>query len=79
MVKKRGEVRPGDQLAGLDEIAAYIRRGKKTVLSLIRHDGFPAVKIAEQWTSDTALIAMWLKERIAEGRINGDQKANGRS
>lgn len=51
-------------LSGLSEIAAYIGRSPNTLRRLITCEDFPAVKIAGEWTSDTAEITRWRRERI---------------
>lgn len=55
-------------LVGMAEIAAFMRRSEKTMLDLIRLEGFPAKKLGGIWESDKELAAEWRKLRISQER-----------
>lgn len=51
-------------LSGRKEIAAYVKRGWKTIQKWIDEDGFPASLMGTVWTSSKRLIDEWMEERI---------------
>lgn len=55
-------------LVGMSEIAAFMRRSEKTMLDLIRFEGFPAKKLGGIWESDKGLAAEWRRLRISQER-----------
>lgn len=61
-------------LVGMAEIAGYMRRSEKTMLDLIRLEGFPARKIGGIWESDRVLADDWRRLRINQARYNGETR-----
>lgn len=61
-------------LVGMSEIAAFMRRSEKTMLDLIRFEGFPAKKLGGIWESDTVLAAEWRRQRIAQAHDEGQTR-----
>ena len=55
-------------LVGMAEISAYVQRSEKTVLDIIKNEGFPAKKLGGIWESDTLLIDKWRRKRINQER-----------
>jgi hypothetical protein len=53
-------------LSGMKEICDYYKRSEPTILKLIRDEGFPAIKIAGAWESDTDFIDRWRRKQIAK-------------
>ena len=54
----------GEGLRSLRDIAKHMGCSENAMRRLIVEQDFPAAKIAGQWTSDTALIAQWRKDKI---------------
>lgn len=51
-------------LIGMKSIRDYYPRSKTTILDLIEHHGFPAVKVAGVWEADKAQIDEWRRNVI---------------
>lgn len=51
-------------LDGMKEITAYMRRSDRTILDLIKNQGFPAVKIGGQWSSSRDKIKAWREKML---------------
>ncbi len=66
------------QLSGMKEICNYINRHEDTVLSLIRDEDLPAVKIRGSWESDTDLIDNWRRDLISN-RNNDEEKVRSKA
>ena len=72
-----------NNLSGMKEIAAYVRRSHDTTLKMIRVEGLPAKKILGNWVSSTEQLDAWIKaktrggqkSRQAEKRPVSNQKA----
>lgn len=61
-------------LVGMTEISGYMRRSEKTMLDLIRFEGFPARKVGGIWESDRLLADDWRRKRIIQGNIEGPMR-----
>jgi len=52
-------------LNGMGEISQYYGFSSPTILALIRHRNFPAIKLTGgTWSADTQLIDNWRKNQI---------------
>jgi excisionase family DNA binding protein len=47
----------------LDELAAYLKRGRSTLYKMARQGGIPATKIGSTWRFDREAIDKWLREQ----------------
>lgn len=46
------------------EILKFMRIGASRFKQLVEQEGFPAAKVAGQWTADKEMIAEWRRETI---------------
>lgn len=60
-------------LVGMKAIRAYYPRSEKTIIDLIEHHGFPAVKVAGAWEADKVQIDEW-RRNVIRG-LDKDKKA----
>lgn len=56
-----------NNLSGMKEIAAYVRRSEDTALKMIRVEGLPASKILGVWVSSKDLLDAWIRDKAASG------------
>jgi len=49
-----------------EEVAGYLRVGKKTIYRLLKQGKIPATRVGQQWRFNKASIDEWLKEKSAE-------------
>ncbi|MGH7926425.1 MAG: helix-turn-helix domain-containing protein, partial [Candidatus Binatia bacterium] len=47
----------------LDELAAYLKRGRSTLYKMARNGQIPASKIGRSWRFDRAAIDEWLRQQ----------------
>jgi excisionase family DNA binding protein len=52
-------------LMTIEEIAAYLRVGKKTIYRLLKRGKIPATKVGRQWRFNKASIDEWLRKKPA--------------
>lgn len=71
-----------DEILTLDEVAAYLKAGKRTVYRLAAAKKIPAFKVGGTWRFLRADIDRWIKQQSMEvlppGR-DGDSTADGRT
>lgn len=71
-----------DEILTLDEVAAYLKAGKRTVYRLAAAKKIPAFKVGGTWRFLRADIDRWIKQQsmggLAPGR-DGDGTADGRT
>ncbi len=60
----------------LDEVAAYLKVGKRTVYRLAAAKKIPAFKVGGAWRFSRADIDSWIKQQSMEA-LEGNQKAMG--
>lgn len=63
-----------DETAGiftLDEVAAYLKVGKRTVYRLAAAKKIPAFKVGGTWRFSRADIDAWIKQQSMEGFYTG--------
>ncbi len=56
-----------NNLSGMKEIAAYVRRSEDTTLKMIRVEGLPASKILGVWVSSKDLLDAWIRDKARGG------------
>ncbi len=57
-----------DEIFTLDEVAAYLKAGKKTVYRLAQQGQIPGFKLGGTWRFRRTELDRWIAARIAEGR-----------
>jgi excisionase family DNA binding protein len=62
---------PG-QIFTLDEVAAYLKVGKRTVYRLAAAKKIPAFKVGGTWRFPRDEIDQWIKRQTAETQGNDD-------
>ncbi len=71
-----------DEILTLDEVAAYLKAGKRTVYRLAAAKKIPAFKVGGTWRFSRADIDRWIKQQSMEGLAtggDGDDAADGQS
>lgn len=71
-----------DEILTLDEVAAYLKAGKRTVYRLAAAKKIPAFKVGGTWRFSRADIDRWIKQQSMEGLAtggHGDDTADGQS
>ena len=71
----KGPLRSGKILVGMNAIADYWGRDRKTGKGMIEKDGFPATMVNVRWESHTDLIDNYKYRRIAAATGNMQQDA----
>ena len=56
-----------DEILTLDEVAAYLKAGKRTVYRLAAAKKIPAFKVGGTWRFLRADIDRWIKQQSMEG------------
>lgn len=54
------------EILTLDEVAAYLKAGKKTVYRLVQHGQIPGFKLGGTWRFRRIELDRWIAARIAE-------------
>ena len=62
---------PEDEILTLDEVAAYLKAGKRTVYRLAAAKKIPAFKVGGTWRFSRADIDRWIKQQSMEGLATG--------
>jgi excisionase family DNA binding protein len=55
---------PEGEILTLDEVAAYLKAGKRTVYRLAQKGGIPAFKLGGTWRSRRSELDRWIVESI---------------
>ena len=55
-----------DEILTLDEVAAYLKAGKRTVYRLAAAKKIPAFKVGGTWRFRRGELDCWIAEQIAE-------------
>jgi excisionase family DNA binding protein len=61
-----------DELLTIDEVAAYLKAGKRTVYRLAAAGTIPAFKLGGTWRFRRAELDQWIASRIGKG-AGGDE------
>jgi excisionase family DNA binding protein len=59
-----------ENLMTIEEAAAYLRVGKKTIYRLLKRGKIPATKVGRQWRFNKSSIDEWLSKKPAETGAN---------
>ena len=65
-----------DEILTLDEVAAYLKAGKRTVYRLAAAKKIPAFKVGGTWRFSRADIDSWIKQQSMEGLDTGRDEDN---
>ena len=60
----------------LDEVAAYLKVGKRTIYRLVAEKKIPAFKVGGAWRFTRSDLDNWIKQQSMEA-LEGNQKAMG--
>lgn len=60
-----------DEILTLDEVATYLKAGKRTVYRLAAAKKIPAFKVGGTWRFSRADIDSWIKQQSMEGLATG--------
>ena len=60
-----------DEILTIDEVAAYLKAGKRTVYRLAAAKKIPAFKVGGTWRFSRADIDRWIKQQSMEGLDTG--------
>ena len=55
---------PEDEILTLDEVAAYLKAGKRTVYRLAQKGEIPAIKLGGTWRFRRSELDRWIAESI---------------
>lgn len=55
---------PSDEILTLDEVAAYLKAGKRTVYRLAKKGEIPAFKLGGTWRFRRSELERWIAESI---------------
>lgn len=58
------------KLMTVEEVAGYLRVGKKTIYRLLKQGKIPVVRVGQQWRFNKASIDNWLLQKPAETTAN---------
>lgn len=64
-----------DEILTLEEVAAYLKAGKRTVYRLAAAKKIPAFKVGGTWRFSLADIDSWIKQQSMEGLATGRDSA----
>lgn len=64
-----------DEILTLEEVAAYLKAGKRTVYRLAAAKKIPAFKVGGTWRFSLADIDSWIKQQSMEGLDTGRDSA----
>ena len=56
-----------DEILTIDEVAAYLKAGKRTVYRLAANGKLPAFKLGGTWRFSRADIDAWIKQQSMDG------------
>ena len=62
-----------DEILTIDEVAAYLKAGKRTVYCLAANGKFPAFKFSGTWRFRRGDLDNWIASRISKA-MAGDDK-----
>ncbi|MET4569112.1 methylation-associated defense system helix-turn-helix domain-containing protein MAD1 [Rhodanobacter soli] len=59
-----------DEILTIDEVAAYLKAGKRTVYRLAASGKLPAFKLGGTWRFRRGELDEWIASRIGEGMMD---------
>ena len=66
---------PDGDILTLDEVAAYLKAGKRTVYRLAASGEIPAFKLGGTWRFRRAELDQWIASRIGKAMVDEDEGA----
>ena len=66
---------PEGEILTLDEVAAYLKAGKRTVYRLAANGKLPAFKLGGTWRFRRAELDLWIASRIGKAMVDDDEGA----
>lgn len=63
------------EILTLDEVAVYLKAGKRTVYRLAAEGKLPAFKLGGTWRFRRSDLDRWIASRISKGTVDGDEGA----
>lgn len=64
-----------DAILTIDEVATYLKAGKRTVYRLASGGKIPAFKLGGTWRFRRGDLEKWIASRIGKARVNDDEVA----
>ena len=62
-----------DEILTIDEVAAYLKAGKRTVYRLASSGKIPAFKLGGTWRFRRAELDQWIASQIGESTDSADE------
>lgn len=62
-----------DEILTIDEVAAYLKAGKRTVYRLAANGNLPAFKLGGTWRFRRGDLNKWIASRIGKAMANGNE------
>ena len=66
-----------DEILTIDEVATYLKAGKRTVYRLASSGGIPAFKLGGTWRFRRYELDRWISSRIGKSRETSDTGSDG--
>ena len=66
---------PDGDILTLDEVAAYLKAGKRTVYRLAASDKLPAFKLGGTWRFRRGDLDKWIASSIGKAMVDDDEGA----
>lgn len=66
-----------DEILTVDEVAAFLKAGKRTVYRLAANGTLPAFKLGGTWRFRRADLDAWMESKTASGGSRAAQGADG--
>ena len=66
---------PDGDILTLDEVAAYLKAGKRTVYRLAASGKLPAFKLGGTWRFRRSDLDKWIASRIGKAMVDDDEGA----
>lgn len=64
-----------DEILTIDEVAAFLKAGKRTVYRLAASGEFPAFKLGGTWRFRRSDLDKWIASRIGKSAMDDDEGA----
>lgn len=64
-----------DEILTIDEVATYLKAGKRTVYRLAANGTLPAFKLGGTWRFRRGDLDKWIASRIGEVMVDDDEGA----
>lgn len=64
-----------DEILTIDEVAAYLKAGKRTVYRLAASGKLPAFKLGGTWRFRRSNLDQWIASRISKGVMDDNEGA----